>query len=414
MSATNRKEALRLLDDTVPATGAAVRLADVQREAVEWIWHGRIARGKLTLIDGDPGLGKSLLTLDVTRPVTTGSRWPDGQPCRVRGSVLLLGAEDGLADTVRPRLDEAGADVQHVYALPTVGDPGSKRQPCIPDDLAAVEAELLATGAVLLVIDPLMAFLAGDVHSHRDQDVRRALAALAAMAERLGVAVVVIRHLNKSPGGPAIYRGGGSIGIAAAARVVLAVGADPEDETRRVLVPVKTNLTAQPASLAYRLVAASGGTVRIEWLGVSTVTAGQLLAAPVDAEERNAGAEAEDFLRELLADGPVDAQIVKQAAREDGIAEKTLWRAKSKLGVKTNDRAGFGRGYPSRWSLPGHETPTRAIQNDGSLGQKWPSRESAEQATVQAPVASVASVFEEREASEGNTSNESNGHSGGV
>jgi putative DNA primase/helicase len=380
--------------DTPHATAAAVRLADVQCEAVEWLWHGRVARGKLTLIDGDPGLGKSLLTLDVTRPVTTGGRWPDGQPCLIRGSVLLLGAEDGLADTVRPRLDAAGADVQHVYALPTVGDPGSERQPCIPDDLATIQTESLATGAVLLVIDPLMAFLAGDVHSHRDQDVRRALAALATMAERLGVAVVVIRHLNKSPGGPAIYRGGGSIGIAAAARIVLAVGADPEDETRRVLVPVKANLTAPPASLAYRLVAASGGTVRIEWLGASTVTAGQLLAVPADDEERNAGAEAARFLRELLADGPVDAQTVKQAAREEGIAEKTLWRAAKTLGVKTNDRAGFGRGYPSRWSLLGHETPTRPPQNGGPLGQKWPSSEgeSAEQTSVQAAVTSVTSV----------------------
>jgi len=300
------------------SSGSAVRLSDVQPEAVEWLWHGRIARGKLTLIDGDPGLGKSLLTLDVSARLTTGAAWPDGQPCPVQGSVLLLGAEDGLADTVRPRLDAAGADVHHVYALPVVGDAGNERQPSIPDDLASIEAHLAATGALMLVIDPLMAYLGGDVNSHRDQDVRRALAPLAAMADRLSVAVVVIRHLNKSSGGPAIYRGGGSIGLAGAARIVLAVGTDPEDETRRVLAPVKANLSAPSPSLAYRLVETPGA-VRIEWLGASDVTASQLLAVPADEDERSALDAAADFLSERLADGqPVEVKPLLRDARDAG------------------------------------------------------------------------------------------------
>jgi hypothetical protein len=351
----------------------AVRLSDVEAEAVDWLWFGRLGRGKLTLIDGDPGLGKSLLTLDLSARLSMGAAWPDGLPCAASGSVLLMGAEDGLADTVRPRLDAAGADVHRVYALPTVGVAGSEHPPSIPDDIPAIEGELVATGAVLLVIDPLMAFLGGDVNSHRDQDVRRALAPLAAMAERLGVAVLVIRHLNKSSGGPAIYRGGGSIGLAGAARIVLAVGADPEDESRRILAAVKANLTVAPPSLAYRLVEADGA-VRIDWLGTSTVTAGQLLAVPANDEERTAVGDAVEFLRERLGDSKVDALAVKTDARKAGISDRTLDRAKARLQVHS-ERKGFGSDGEWFWSLPDHRAPTKPIdrqpQTVASYEETW-------------------------------------------
>jgi putative DNA primase/helicase len=359
-------------------SAGAVRLSEVQPEAVEWLWHGRIARGKLTLIDGDPGLGKSLLTLDMSARLTTGAAWPDGQPCPVQGSVLLLGAEDGLADTVRPRLDAAGADAHHVYALPVVGDAGNERQPSIPDDIPAIEAQLVVTGAVLLVLDPLMAYLSGDVNSHRDQDVRRALAPLAAMADRLRVAVVVVRHLNKSSGGPAIYRGGGSIGLAGAARIVLAVGTDPEDETRRVLAPVKANLSAPSPSLAYRLVEAPGA-VRIEWLGASSVTAGQLLAAPVNDEERSQLADACDFLRDRLSDGWVEAAAVTKEAGQAGISTATLKRAKARLEV-ASERKGFGSDGRWFWTLSAHRGSPEPIdahpQEVSIYGNSWSPMES--------------------------------------
>ena len=359
--------------ESVAVTAGAVRLSDVQPEAVEWVWTGRIARGKSTLIDGDPGQGKSVLTTDIAARVTTGKDWPDGQPCRIRGSVLLLGAEDGLADTVRPRLDAAGADTDQVYALPLVGSAPNEHQPSIPDHLDAIEAVLISTGAVLLVIDPLMAFLDGKVNSYRDQDVRRALAPLAAMAERLRVAVVVIRHLNKSSGGPAIYRGGGSIGLAGAARIVLAVGADPEDETRRILAPVKANLSAPSASLAYRLVA-DAGIVRIDWLGTSDVTAEQMLAVPVNDEERTAIGDAVEFLRERLGDSKVDALAVKTDARKAGISDRTLDRAKARLQVHS-ERKGFGSDGEWFWSLPDHRAPTKPIdrhpQTMASYEETW-------------------------------------------
>lgn len=266
-----------------------------------------------------------------------------------------------------------------------VGDAGNERQPSIPDDLASIEAHLAATGALMLVIDPLMAYLGGDVNSHRDQDVRRALAPLAAMADRLRVAVLVIRHLNKSSGGPAIYRGGGSIGLAGAARIVLAVGTDPEDETRRVLAPVKANLSAPSPSLAYRLVEAPGA-VRIEWLGASRVTAGQPLAVPADEDERSALDAATDFLSERLADGqPVEVKPLLREARDAGHSDKTIRRAAKRLGVNTHDRAGFGPGFPSRWSLHGQEIPTSPSKTNGQVGETWASRESSDVVTRTLP-----------------------------
>ena len=338
-----------------------VCLSDVQPEAVDWLWFGRLALGKLTLIDGDPGLGKSLLSLDGTARVTTGSAWPDGLPCAVSGSVLLLGAEDGLADTVRPRLDVAHAAIHRVHALPIVGERPNGHPPSIPDDIPDIEAALVATGAILLVIDPLMAFLGGKVNSHHDQDVRRALAPLAEMADRLRVAVLVIRHLNKSSGGPAIYRGGGSIGLAGAARIVLAVGSDPEDESRRILASVKSNLSAPPASLAYQLVE-ERGTVRIEWLGTSTLTAGQLLAAPVDDDERSALDDAVTFLADQLSNGSVAVKDVKSEAQKAGISDRTLTRAKARAGV-VSERVGFGKDGEWSWTLPTHREPRKPIDS---------------------------------------------------
>ena len=218
-----------------------------------------------------------------------------------------------------------------------VGERPNGHPPSIPDDIPDIEAALIATGAVLLVIDPLMAFLGGKVNSHHDQDVRRALAPLAEMADRLRVAVLVIRHLNKSSGGPAIYRGGGSIGLAGAARIVLAVGNDPEDQVAGFyFASVKSNLSAPPPSLAYQLVE-ERGTVRIDWLtGTSTLTAGQLLAAPVDDDDRSALGDACDFLREELADGPIPAKELEERARKARHAPKTLARARTTLKVQSS------------------------------------------------------------------------------
>lgn len=329
-------------------------LLDVHPERVQWLWPGRIPLGKISVVDGDPGLGKTTLMLDLAARITSGRVLPDGSRADLDGpaAVVIMTAEDGLADTIRPRLDAAGADVGRCYAFESVTDEGDDlpRPVELPKDTPHLEQVLAETGAALVVIDPLMAFLAGDVNSHRDQDVRRVLAGLAAVAERTGAAIVIIRHLNKASGTSAIYRGGGSIGIIGAARSGLLVANDPDDESgeRRVLAVSKGNLAARPPALAYRLEPYSD-TSRIVWLGATDHRADQLLASHGDDEQRSAVSEAVAFLESALAAGPQPADEVTRQARSLGISERTLKRARHQLGV-TAARIG-GIGPLGRWEL---------------------------------------------------------------
>ena len=219
------------------ASPVGVLLSTVSPEKVEWFWQGRIPRGKLTVVDGDPGTGKSTLTLDLTARASRGMAMPTGNGEREPVGVVILSGEDGLADTIVPRLLAAGADLDRILALTEVPilSGGGSRPPVLPDDLDLIRQAIGRVQASLVVIDPLMAFLTSDTNSHRDQDIRRVLFQVAALAEETGVAVVVVRHLNKSNTGPALYRGGGSIGIIGAARSGLLVAVDPDDEERRVL-----------------------------------------------------------------------------------------------------------------------------------------------------------------------------------
>jgi hypothetical protein len=210
-----------------------------------------------------------------------------------------------------------------------------------------------------------MAFMAAEVNSHRDQDVRRALAPLARLAERTGVAVVVIRHLNKGQGGNALYRGGGSIGIVGAARSGLLIAKDPEDESQRVLASIKSNLAAPAPSLVFSLSGTERGAVRVDWKGESNLSAEALLSAPADHEERSALSEAQEFLREVLADGPEPAAEVRREADSAGISMRTLDRARQSLGVipKRRGEAGKRGGGTWYWSLPGIKVAKPRVGN---------------------------------------------------
>jgi hypothetical protein len=342
-----------------------VRLADVKPERISWLWEDHLPLGKLVVLDGDPGVGKSSVSLDIAARVTTGSPMPDGS-AGSKGSVLVLSAEDGLADTIRPRLDAAGADAASVITITDIKIPGGEDGPVsrpvsIPADLPAIEKIVTASGVKLVIIDVLMAYLGGDVNAHLDQDIRRALHALASMAERTGCCVLVLRHLKKSGGPNALYRGGGSIGIIGAARAGFMCGLDPDDETggRRVLANVKMNIAAEPPSLAYYLVPDHlHGVARVQWDGVSEHKAGSLLTEPPGSDERTERDEAAEWLTGYLTDqgGEAAAKDVKKAARADGIAERTLDRARSRAKVTTG-RSGFGKGAVYVWRLDLSCTP---------------------------------------------------------
>jgi hypothetical protein len=326
-----------------------VLVADVDREQVTWLWPGRIPRGKLVVLDGDPGVGKSTLT--IAAKVSTGSPFPDGARPE-RGDVILLSAEDDIADTIRPRLEAAGADLNRCWVLPDVHPEGEPpRPPELPADLFLLEDLVKSKAAALVVVDPLMAFLAGQVDSHRDQDVRRVLASMAYMAARTGAAVLIVRHMRKGAGS-ALDKGSGSIGIIGAARAGLLVAPDPEDEGRRILAMTKSNLAKMPEALAYRLVNDElYGAARVVWDGASRHTANDLVRARVDEDEAPALTEAARVLKEILADGPLPAGNVKRMAAAAGVAERTLHRARHALGV-TARRQGWGPGAHYEWSMP--------------------------------------------------------------
>ena len=343
---------------TSSAVPIIVRMADVLPEAVRWLWPGRIALGKLTIVAGDPGLGKSFLTCDLAARVSRGLAWPDEPSGNApRGGVVMLNCEDGLADTIRPRLDAHGADVEKIVALPAVRDPrdANRERPFdLSRDLSALESAIEQVGECrLVVVDPVTAYLGERTDSHKAADVRAVLTPLADLAARLGVAVVAVSHLNKGSGA-AMYRTIGSIAFTATARAAWLVARDEGNGERRLFLPTKNNLAPDRSGLAFEIVE---GVVAWEQNAVN-VTADEALRVEWGDDDRTAKAEATDWLRGTLADGPVLASDVKARARADGIAPRTLDRAKVALGV---DAAPDGFRGPWVWRLP-----------DGTPGQTAP------------------------------------------
>lgn len=344
-------------------------LANVQPQPVRWLWPQRIALGKLTMLAGDPGLGKSFLTLDLAARVTTGAPWPDGAGDAPAGSAILLSAEDDLADTIRPRLDAAGADPARVVSLSMMRevDPtdGHERLASfsLQRDLDALERAIAGVHACrLVVIDPITAYL-GDADSHKNADIRALLAPMGDIASRHGVAIVAVSHLNKSSGGPAMYRTMGSLAFVAAARAAWAVTKDKETPTRRLLLPVKNNLGSDVQGLAFSLEpsASNPSMAVISWeRDPVMLSADSALSLPGDDGERSTLDEACHWLRDLLADGSLPARDVKRRATEDGISPRTLDRAKAQLKIKAHKEGGRG----GRW-VWAREAPPQVEERQG-------------------------------------------------
>jgi hypothetical protein len=333
-----------------------VRLADVRPEPLTWIWPGRLAAGKLALLIGDPGLGKSWVSLDIAARLSAGLAWPDGGSAQ-SGPVVLLSAEDGLADTIRPRLDVLGADVAHVHHL-AVSRTADRERAVQLADVAVLERAIRETRARLMIIDPISAYL-GSTDSHRDAEVRALIAPVSALAERTGAAVLGIMHLAKDRQQPAIYRAVGSIAFAAAARIVFAVAADPDRQDRRIVAPIKSNLSCPPVALAY-----SVATGRLVWdpAPVADADIDALLAGT--ASSRHTHRDADTWLADLLADGPISARLVQAAARDAGLAWRTVERAKHRLGVEASRVGGAASDGQWWWRLPLAKPDTPSAKTD--------------------------------------------------
>lgn len=336
-------------------------LADVPIQRINWLWQPRIARGKLTMIAGNPGLGKSQITANLAATVTTGGTWPvDGGRCEA-GSVVFLSAEDDAADTIKPRLMAAGADASRIHVIDAVRDVEGQRAFNLGADLEALRATVQAIGDVrLIVIDPITAYL-GQVDSHRNAEVRAALAPLGELAAALDVAVVAVSHLNKGGSADALMRVTGSLAFVAAARAAWIVAKDPDDDDRRLFLPAKNNIGADSDGLAFSVVGVTidGGsageieTSRVEWEPEAVAVNMADVMAPGDSEERSATDDAADFLADTLRTGPVAAKEVQRQAKQAGLSDKALRRAKSRLNVKSQ-KQGFSGEWV--WALPEHQT----------------------------------------------------------
>lgn len=338
-------------DAVAATTPIGIRnLADIAVEAVVWLWHRYLPVGSITLFDGNPGEGKSTIVADLIARLTTGGEWPDGTQVGPVGEVLYITKEDDPATQVRPRIEAAGGDVRRISIV--------DNDLLFPRDLARFRELLEATRPRLVLLDPLMSYLEGKVKVISDNEVRSAIMTpLAEVARSTSTAILVIRHFNKGSGQSALLRGAGSLGgLAGAARMVLALAGDPEqeDERARVFGVVKSNYEAKPPSLRALIESApvegfQMTVSRATWHGPSSTSVGDLMERT--REEHQSVLDAETALTDILgkATEPMLSTDVQKAMKARGHGRNATYNAKRALKVAV-DRSGF----PARsmWSLP--------------------------------------------------------------
>lgn len=359
LAALERITPMRALDARTDGV-ELIHGANLKPEPFRWLWPHWIALGKLHVLAGAPGTGKTTIATDITSCVTSGRAFPSGWRPR-RGNVLIWSGEDDPADTLVPRLIAGGADLTRVRFVGDVTQNG-ERYPFDPardvDKLAAALAEM--DGVALIVIDPLVSAVSGD--SHKNAEVRRGLAPLVDLANRLDAALLGITHYTKgTQGREPLERVSGSLAFGALARVVMGTVRQKAEDgmpPRMVMARAKSNIGPDGGGFAYafeqvELAGHPGLTAsRIAWGGPVEGTARDLLAEPEMTGEREAPAreEAETFLRELLSTAPLATAAVKAEAKEAGFSWATVRRAKDALGVKA--RKASGKDGEWSWSLP--------------------------------------------------------------
>jgi hypothetical protein len=365
-------------------------VSHLQARPLDWLWTGRRAFGKLAILDGDPDLGKSLITLDLCARLSTGRPLPDGSTGTGPESCLLLCAEDSAADTIRPRLEALAADLERIYIWPRE----ETGLPRFPSQIKDLDETLKHSHARLVVIDPVMSFLDRNIAASNDQSVRRLLDALLRCAEEHRCVILLVRHLNKKAGGPALYRGSSSIAFNAACRFAWLAARDPESPDQCVLAQVRNSQAAPQPSLAYKLQSASAqsgnvaqdfqpdgaaepasgnsptGPPRLVWLGPSNASADDLLARRRLGRLPRALARAKEFLNAFLEDGPRTSRALWQAVDKRGLCRKTVRTAKTALDVRT-EFVGHGGRLLRYWLLPHQQLPTNVRPTDQFSLDPW-------------------------------------------
>ena len=366
----------------------AVPASQITPQPIRWAWPGWMALGKLTILAGAGGTGKTTLTIGLAATMTSGGRWPDGEPCRERRSVLIWSSEDDPADTIVPRLIAAGADLNKVYILQGRVNGLGEVEPFDPAcDMDLLAAELDRIGDVgMVMIDPIVSVVAGDMH--RANDVRRALQGLVDLAEQYGCAVLGISHFSKgSAGNNPAERVLGSQAFGALARTVL-VAAKQEDSEQRVLARAKSNIADDSGGCSYTVEECTVGngitTTRVLWGETIEGSAREILAEieRVESDEAPDDDDPAEALRRVLSAGRMAGNEAKRAMASNGFTAKQIRRAREKLAVVTT-REGFGKDLVSYWALPAfvpnspfvpsesHSCPLPDVGTNEGKGHEW-------------------------------------------
>lgn len=292
----------------------------VSAKAVEWLWYPYIPYGKITILQGDPGEGKSTMMIQIAALITNGNLMPDGSGEGIPGNVIYQAAEDGIEDTVKPRLEAAGADCRRIAFLEQ-----SNEEPIRLDDERLAQA-IKRLQAKLLVIDPLQAYLGAD-GDMKSNSIRAVFGRLGKVAERTGCAVVLIGHMNKSSSTKGIYRGLGSIDIAAVARSILMVGRDRNNPNIRVLLQIKNNLAPEGRAFVFELNPKSG----FSWIGQDDYEMEDLLLQKAKGESKLD--KAKDYLKLLLSGSDLPCADIMEKMHTNGIGTRTVEQAKKDMGI---------------------------------------------------------------------------------
>ena len=320
-----------LKEPSKPETVKIIRMSDVELTPVKWLWKPYLPFGKLSVLQGNPGEGKTYFAMHLAAACTNGKLLPNMERMEPF-NVIYQTAEDGLGDTVKPRLIEAGADLDRVLVIDD-----SEVQLTLSDE--RIERAIIENNARLVIIDPIQAYLGADVDMNRANEVRPIFMRLGQVAQRTGCAILLIGHLNKAAGMQSLQRGLGSIDIAAAVRSVLFIGKLKHDPTMRILTHEKSSLAPPGASLAFSL----GDEGGFRWVGEYDITADEMLSG-IEPQRETKTQQAKDLICTLLAGGKqVLSEGIDKAALERGIPGRTVRDAKRELGDALKSKIVEGR-----------------------------------------------------------------------